>query len=123
MRALEAALETEGRKLRVRPQTVTGATILISIDQAEEMARAEGDSGEALADYLRAALASAASKWQLAFTIRTDNFPELQSHRRFQDLNARGYDLRAYRYFALRTWSRSRRNATASRSIMHSSMR
>jgi formylglycine-generating enzyme required for sulfatase activity len=96
--ALEAALETEGRKLRAAADR-TGATILVSVDQAEEMARADGDSGEALADYLRAALASAVSKWQLAFTIRTDNFPELQSHRRFQDLNALGYDLRALPVF------------------------
>jgi hypothetical protein len=44
-------------------------------------------------------LASSASRWQLAFTIRTDSFPELQSHRRFQDLKARGYDLRAIPVF------------------------
>ena len=96
--ALETALETEGRKLRAAADRV-GATILVSVDQAEEIARAEGDSGEALADYLRTALASAISRWQLAFTIRTDSFPELQSHRRFQDLNARGYDLRAIPVF------------------------
>jgi hypothetical protein len=48
-----------------------------------------------LANYLRVALADAQSSWQLAFTIRTDSFSELQSHRRFQDLEARGYDLRA----------------------------
>jgi formylglycine-generating enzyme required for sulfatase activity len=90
---LEAALEAEGRNLRVaagRPD----ATILISVDQAEELARADGDSGEALAAYLRAALASTASRWQLAFAIRTDSFPELQNHARFHDLKARGYDLR-----------------------------
>jgi formylglycine-generating enzyme required for sulfatase activity len=96
--ALEAALEAEGRRLR-EAAGCDGTTILISVDQAEEMARAEGDSGEALGDYLRAALASATSRWQLAFTIRTDSFPELQSHRRFQDLNARGYDLRAIPVF------------------------
>jgi len=96
--ALEAALETEGRKLRDAAGR-GAATILISIDQAEEMARADGDSGEALADYLRATLAAATGRWQLAFTIRTDCFPELQSHRRFQDLKARGYDLRAIPVF------------------------
>jgi hypothetical protein len=48
-----------------------------TVDQAEELARAEGDSGEALTDYLRAALA-AATTWQLAFTTRTDSFPEFQ---------------------------------------------
>jgi formylglycine-generating enzyme required for sulfatase activity len=96
--ALEAALEEEGRKLRAAAHRA-GATILISVDQAEEIVRADTDSGEALADYLRAALASATSRWQLAFTIRTDSFSELQSHRRFQDLNARGYDLRAIPVF------------------------
>jgi hypothetical protein len=51
--ALAAALEAEGRKLRDAAGRV-GATILVSVDQAEERARTEGDSGEALADYLRA---------------------------------------------------------------------
>jgi formylglycine-generating enzyme required for sulfatase activity len=58
------------------------------------LTRADGDSGDALADYLRVALAAATS-WHLALTIRTDSFAELQSHRRFRDLEARGYDLRA----------------------------
>jgi len=96
--ALEAVLENEGRKLRAAASR-GAATILISIDQAEEMAQADGDSGEALADYLRAALAATATNWQLAFTIRTDSFPALQSHRRFQNLEARGYDLRAIPVF------------------------
>jgi hypothetical protein len=96
--ALEAVLEAEGCCLRAAAGR-DGATILISVDQAEEMARAEGDSGEALADYLRGALASAGGRCQLAFTIRTDSFPELQKHRRFQDLEARGYDLRALPLF------------------------
>ena len=95
---MEAALEAEGRRLRDVAGRGT-ATILVSIDQAEEMARADGDSGEALADYLRAALITIKSSWQLAFTIRTDSFPELQSHRRFQALEARGYDLRAIPVF------------------------
>jgi hypothetical protein len=91
---LAAALEAEGAKLREaagRP----GATILVAIDQAEELARADGESGDALAAYMRAALASTASRWQVAFAIRTDSFPELQHHGRFQDLRARAYDLRA----------------------------
>jgi formylglycine-generating enzyme required for sulfatase activity len=95
---LEAALEAEGQALR----NVAGrpnASILISVDQAEEMARADDKSSEALADYLRAALRTTRSPWQLAFTIRTDSFPELQSHRRFQNLEARGYDLRALPVF------------------------
>lgn len=96
--ALEAALEAEGSKLRAAADR-GGASILISIDQAEEMARAEAESGDVLADFLRAALASTTGKWQVAFTIRTDSFSELQNHRRFQDLKARGYDLRALPVF------------------------
>jgi hypothetical protein len=95
---LEAALEAEGRKLRDGAGR-DAATILISVDQAEEMARADGNSGEALADYLRVALAARATNWQLAFTVRTDSFPALQNHRRFQNLEARGYDLRAIPVF------------------------
>ena len=99
---VENALQLEGQRLR-RAADRAGATILISIDQAEEMARAEGDTGEALADYLGVALVSAASPWQLAFTIRTDSFPELQDHRCFRDLKARGYDLRALPVFRFAT--------------------
>jgi hypothetical protein len=91
---LETALEVEGKKLREAAGSST-ASILISVDQAEEMARADSASGEALADYLRVALAASQTSWHLAFTIRTDSFPELQSHRCFQGLEARGYDLRA----------------------------
>jgi formylglycine-generating enzyme required for sulfatase activity len=95
---LEAALEAVGQALRNAADR-PNASILISIDQAEEMTRADGESGEALADYLRAALGTTRSPWQLAFTIRTDSFPDLQSHRRFQNLEARGYDLRALPVF------------------------
>jgi hypothetical protein len=91
--ALQAALEAEGRRLREAAGR-GAASILVSVDQAEELARAEGDSGEALADYLRVALLAATS-WHLAFTIRSDSLPELQSHRRFQDLKLHPYDLRA----------------------------
>ncbi len=96
--ALDDAIDAEGKILREaagRP----GATILISVDQAEEMARADGGSAGALADYLRVALDTTRSPWQLAFTIRTDSFPELQAHPRFQNLEARGYDLRAIPIF------------------------
>jgi formylglycine-generating enzyme required for sulfatase activity len=91
--ALQAALEAEGRRLR-EAASWGAASILVSVDQAEELTRADGDSGEALADYLRVALLAATS-WHIAFTIRTDSFPELQSHRRFQDLKLHPYDLRA----------------------------
>jgi formylglycine-generating enzyme required for sulfatase activity len=91
--SLDAALEAEGQKLR-HAANRAAACILVSVDQTEEIARADGDSGDVLADYLRSALAASATNWQIACTIRTDSFPELQSHRRFQNLEARGYDLR-----------------------------
>jgi formylglycine-generating enzyme required for sulfatase activity len=94
LKIIQTALELHGELLRAasgRP----GATILISIDQAEELARSESTSGEALADYLRAAFTSDQGRWQLVLTVRTDSFAELQKHRRFQNLEIRGYDLRA----------------------------
>jgi hypothetical protein len=104
---LGAALEAEGQAAAIHsraaaPRNVAGrpnASILISVDQAEELARADGKSGEALADYLHAAIRATSSNWRVAFTIRTDSFPELQSPRRFQNLEARGYDLRALPVF------------------------
>jgi len=93
-KTLEGVLEAEGERLR----TATGsakATILISVDQAEEIARFVGKSGDALGDYLRIANAARKSDWMLAFTVRTDSFPELQAHHRFQGLEAHPFDLRA----------------------------
>jgi formylglycine-generating enzyme required for sulfatase activity len=90
-------LEREATRLRQtanRPK----ATLLLSVDQAEEIARSDGPSGDALADYLREALESQGA-WQLALTIRTDSFPELQRHPRFRDLETRGYDLRALQVY------------------------
>ncbi|MBX2855993.1 MAG: SUMF1/EgtB/PvdO family nonheme iron enzyme [Rhodobacteraceae bacterium] len=94
---IRAALEAEGEKLRAvadRPY----ATILISVDQAEELPRSENNSAHAMADYLRAAIDSE-TEWRLAFTIRADSFRDLQSHPMFQGLEARGYDLRSIAVF------------------------
>jgi hypothetical protein len=96
--ALQAALQAEGKALR-NVADRSDASILISIDQAEEMARAHGESGEALANYLRAAIGAAGELWKLAFTIRTDSFCELQTHCRFQNLETHPHDLRALPVF------------------------
>jgi formylglycine-generating enzyme required for sulfatase activity len=88
------ALAAEGRSLRDAAGRA-GASILVSVDQAEEIGRAEDDRADVLADYLRAALITPEANWQLAFAIRADSLPELQVHRRFRNLEARGYDLRA----------------------------
>jgi hypothetical protein len=93
-KALAQALESEGQNLR-RAANLPSATILISIDQAEEIARAAGASADALGDYLRAILTAADTDWLVAFTVRSDSFPELQAHRRFQGLEAHSFDLRA----------------------------
>jgi formylglycine-generating enzyme required for sulfatase activity len=98
--ALRAVVENEGRALREAAGHAT-ATILISIDQSEEIARAEGKSGECLSDYLRVALGT--SGWYLVFTTRSDSFPEMQSHRVFRGLEARGYDLRTMPVFRFDT--------------------
>jgi formylglycine-generating enzyme required for sulfatase activity len=102
---LRPALEDEGRRLR-EAAGCTAATILISVDQSEEIARAEGKNGECLSDYLRVILLPHAerhpndtSDWLLAFTTRTDSFAEVQSHRLFRGLEARGYDLRTMSVF------------------------
>ncbi|MDF0602098.1 toll/interleukin-1 receptor domain-containing protein [Psychromarinibacter sp. C21-152] len=70
-----------------------GATILIAVDQAEELLRTAGDAETQLGTCLAEAL-SGRRGWLVALTIRTDSFPELQNHPSFRDLKARGYDLR-----------------------------
>lgn len=92
--ALQAALEAEGKLLRDAAD-LDAASILICVDQAEELIRGNAKSSDALAAYLQCAQASGASSWHLTFTIRTDSFSELQGHPRFLNLEARGYDLRA----------------------------
>ena len=94
---VQAALEAEGEKLRAAANR-SHATILVSVDQAEELPRGDNDSATALADYLRAAI-EAESEWRLAFTIRADSFRDLQDHAIFRGMEARGYDLRAIEVF------------------------
>lgn len=74
------------------------ATVLMSVDQAEELVRAGGESGDAFSDYIKAALVDQ-SNWQLVFTIRTDSFSELQESSKFSGIETRGYDLRAMPVF------------------------
>ena len=57
-----------------------------------------------------------------ASDILADSFPELQSHRRFQNLEARGYDLRALPVFRFDSVVEERPSVTASRLTPISSM-
>ncbi len=70
-----------------------GVTILISVDQAEELLRSDSRASLLLSACLAAAMAGRRG-WLIAFTIRTDRFPDLQGHPSFRNLKARGYDLR-----------------------------
>ena len=69
------------------------ATVLIAFDQGEELARADGDSGEVLAAYLKAALKQTseevATPYAVAFTVRSDSLFELEGSDRFRGLEAR----------------------------------
>jgi formylglycine-generating enzyme required for sulfatase activity len=76
----------------------SGATLLLSIDQAEELAGAESESAAALADLLRAAAASEA--WRVVLTVRSDSFGEVQGSPAFAGLPIRGFDLRPAPPFA-----------------------
>ena len=81
-----------------------GATVLIPLDQAEELARTEGEGADVLCDYLRAVLLPAPSAYDadvpaadamIALTARSDGFSELQAARRFAGLDARCADIRS----------------------------
>lgn len=74
------------------------ATLLISIDQAEELISSDGDSADALSDILRVAV-DASAAWRLMFTIRTDKLADLQADHRFAGLESQGYDLRTLPVF------------------------
>jgi hypothetical protein len=101
LQPLIAALERWGHALR-KAAGRPAASILIPIDQAEEMIRAEGAGGAVLGDCLRAAF-FAPTHWQLAFTIRSDSLSEFQQHPCFQKLSADFYDLRALPTFRFDT--------------------
>jgi WD40 repeat protein len=100
--ALAAVLEVYFARLRDRAYK-PGAAVLIPLDQAEELARQDGESGDVLCDYFRAALAEqlpvdgaqdTGAGSLIVFTVRTDSFPELQRARRFLGLDARCADIR-----------------------------
>ena len=124
MPRLEAALEVEGGKLR----EAAGRGSRVAFSSASTKPRRWRGRKATAATPWPTTFASPwrrrASNWQLAFTIRTDSFPELQSHRRFQNLEARGYDLRAIPVFPLRKRGRGAgETLRRRRSIKHSSMR
>jgi formylglycine-generating enzyme required for sulfatase activity len=95
---LETTLGEMGRALRSAAGR-DAASLLISVDQAEEIVRTDNHSGEALSDYFRASLSANSGSWQIILAIRTDSFQELQGHRRLRGLDAHPFDLRALPVF------------------------
>lgn len=75
------------------------ATVLIAMDQGEELARADGESGDAFGDFLKAAMRAEPKEgkpapFMIAFTVRTDSFQELQTAKRFRGISTRPADIR-----------------------------
>lgn len=78
-------------------------TVLIAMDQGEELARSEGEGADALCDYFRAALMpetvmdqedDAPKGYRLMFTVRLDSLPEVNRARRMHGLEARCTEMR-----------------------------
>ena len=79
------------------------ATVLIAMDQGEELARAQGESAEALGAYLKAALPgdgqAQALDYLVAFTVRSDSFHDLQQSHVFEGIRVRTADVRTLATF------------------------
>ncbi|MEL6979322.1 MAG: SUMF1/EgtB/PvdO family nonheme iron enzyme [Pseudomonadota bacterium] len=97
-RQLAAPLDQLGARIceaYLRPN----ATLLLSVDQAEELARATGESADALCDYLRASLVRSAADWRLVIAVRSDGLPELLRDPRFEGLNKDCFSVTSPRRF------------------------
>ncbi|KRS16426.1 toll/interleukin-1 receptor domain-containing protein [Roseovarius indicus] len=90
--ALDEVLDRLSGKLRGAAGS-PGATILISVDQVEELLRDDSPSTAGLIAYLAAANEGRRG-WMTVMTIRADRLPDLQAHPGFGQLKTRGYDLR-----------------------------
>jgi WD40 repeat protein len=75
----------------------------VPLDQAEELVRLDGESADALSDFLRASITTSedllkdgfsAGGGMLVLTVRSDSFAELQKSPRFDKLDARCADIR-----------------------------
>jgi WD40 repeat protein len=94
---LSQAIEQMADRLRLvagRPK----ATILIGIDQAEDLLLCAQTKSRLFADCLRIMLRSE-SPWHVVLTARTNSFAELQSSDILEGIETRGYDLRGLPLF------------------------
>jgi formylglycine-generating enzyme required for sulfatase activity len=76
----------------------TEATVLIALDQGEELVRAEGSGADALAAYLKAALAEMhdgePAPYAVTYTLRSDCLPDLDACPRLKGLDVRPQNIR-----------------------------
>ena len=83
------------------------ATVLIAMDQAEELVRWQGESADALGAYLRTALVGeereSALNYLVAITVRSDLFHDLQQSPRFEGIRIRTTDARTLAAFRFGT--------------------
>src|SRR5712664_580254 len=98
LRKLRTHLDAEITPLKLKLDR-PAATVLMAIDQGEELVQAVGDGADALADYLKAALLQVQegepAHYAVVLTVRTDSFQEVQTSRRFEGLRTRLFDLRS----------------------------
>ncbi|MEH2611117.1 toll/interleukin-1 receptor domain-containing protein [Bradyrhizobium sp. AZCC 1693] len=98
LRQLRDQLDTEITPLKLKMDR-PAATVLIAIDQGEELAQAVGNGADAFADYVRAALLQVLegepAYYAVVLTVRTDSFQEVQTSPRLEGLRTRLFDLRS----------------------------
>lgn len=98
LRKLREQLDSEISTLKIKLDR-PAATVLISIDQGEELAQATGEEADAFADYLRAALLQLQegepAYYAVILTVRTDSFHEIQTSPRLDGILTRLFDLRS----------------------------
>ncbi|HEX4196817.1 MAG TPA: SUMF1/EgtB/PvdO family nonheme iron enzyme [Caulobacteraceae bacterium] len=95
--ALRAKLSSIVAPLRLAANR-PNATVLVAIDQGEELAAAQGPSCDALCAYLRAALEEAkdgeAAPFAIVFTIRSDCFQQFEASRNLEGIETRVQNIR-----------------------------
>jgi hypothetical protein len=98
LQKLRSQLDAEITPLKLKLDR-PAATVLIAIDQGEELVQAAGDGAEAFADYMRSALLQTQEgepvMYAVVLTVRTDSFQEMQTSPRLEGIRTRLFDLRS----------------------------
>jgi formylglycine-generating enzyme required for sulfatase activity len=95
---LRATLDALVNPLKAKANRLPSTT-LVALDQAEELARVEGESADALGDYFKAALAEVnegqLGSFAIALTLRSDSFREFETAQALDGLETRAQHIRA----------------------------